>query len=547
MQLPSPNGGVPTLLNIGLHSRPSLWPTVFIRTYVWCVLLLRTATPVWCLRSVLYTLSSVFLQTFLEQVKEARIRFLSDICMGWCSRWRYIAPSAGDGTNPVFGATNNLSKTLDVNSLITVDTKSLMTSNMTHSATSKPQPAMSSTSLPAPISFRAPSRRPKVSALDETQSAALTMRRRLRTHVEASGNQACDQCRRRRTKCTRTRPTCETCVENGHTCTYSDVLMKRGPASRKERQILVQAGLPGDVSYSAVKQRSPASQRTYDDRARVHALTARRIEATSASSPSTATSEQNWSHARSASQPTLVPFQRQIALPAFGSTHQEAHQPTLPRMATGLPPPSSYFHWNTQQSHHHNTQTHHFPSPPPLRVQSRASWNSQPSQFSPTSDGASSFAQLGFGQSQEDTAAPTSFTWWPGPVQELVSPSTATATASLFRSRSFDDGLLLSSADPVLESCSPSESDLSAYSHELDAATGVAYGSCSESVSPSIGSSAYYGSPVTNTNLLFPSGNNSSSISLPNFNANTAFMLPNATLHPNNTYSLAHSHPSYIL
>ncbi|CAO1631383.1 unnamed protein product [Parajaminaea phylloscopi] len=53
---------------------------------------------------------------------------------------------------------------------------------------------------------------------------------------------ACDRCRRRKIRCNRKRPVCDNCDRLSTTCSYADVLRKRGPPSKHEKATLAAHG-----------------------------------------------------------------------------------------------------------------------------------------------------------------------------------------------------------------------------------------------------------------------------------------------------------------
>ena len=144
-----------------------------------------------------------------------------------------------------------------------------------------------STPLPPPISSsNLVDKKPK-QVREATQLKALEMRQILRARPGISKKQACDQCRRSRIKCSRSYPVCAGCVEHQTSCTYSDVLMKRGPPTHAERRILLQAGLPPDVSYASTKRRAPASRKSFEARAEQSMTQSQLLEAQSPETPHT--------------------------------------------------------------------------------------------------------------------------------------------------------------------------------------------------------------------------------------------------------------------
>ncbi len=59
----------------------------------------------------------------------------------------------------------------------------------------------------------------------------------------STSTKTCDACRRRRVKCDRVLPRCGRCVELALRCTHDDVLMRRGPPRREEREAFERAGI----------------------------------------------------------------------------------------------------------------------------------------------------------------------------------------------------------------------------------------------------------------------------------------------------------------
>lgn len=71
------------------------------------------------------------------------------------------------------------------------------------------------------------------------------MLKRLRSRSSDSkeGVAACDYCRKRKIRCDRQKPTCGKCLSLGKQCATTDTLRKRGPPSKKEKELLAAQGL----------------------------------------------------------------------------------------------------------------------------------------------------------------------------------------------------------------------------------------------------------------------------------------------------------------
>ncbi|PWN24338.1 hypothetical protein BDZ90DRAFT_127243 [Jaminaea rosea] len=88
------------------------------------------------------------------------------------------------------------------------------------------------------------------STKSSTQSAIIQaddLMKQLRCRSSDGSNEeiaACDNCRRRKTRCDRMKPCCDKCLAREEECTTDDILRKRGPPSKKQRALLAAAGLP---------------------------------------------------------------------------------------------------------------------------------------------------------------------------------------------------------------------------------------------------------------------------------------------------------------
>lgn len=60
--------------------------------------------------------------------------------------------------------------------------------------------------------------------------------------MKSSIEVACEQCRRRKSKCDRARPQCGACLENESPCVFTDQRPKRGPKKGQLRQLKAQVG-----------------------------------------------------------------------------------------------------------------------------------------------------------------------------------------------------------------------------------------------------------------------------------------------------------------
>ncbi|CEH14858.1 c6 transcription factor [Ceraceosorus bombacis] len=76
---------------------------------------------------------------------------------------------------------------------------------------------------------------------EKAKEVLLSLRARMPDSTEPAPS--CDRCRRRKIRCDREKPTCGNCQQSGRVCTTEDVLRKRGPPSKKERQIMEAAGI----------------------------------------------------------------------------------------------------------------------------------------------------------------------------------------------------------------------------------------------------------------------------------------------------------------
>jgi hypothetical protein len=79
----------------------------------------------------------------------------------------------------------------------------------------------------------------------KVQKRAEEILKRIRTRAPDSkeGVAACDYCRKRKIKCDREKPSCSRCSAAGRVCLTTDTLRKRGPPSKKERELLAAEGI----------------------------------------------------------------------------------------------------------------------------------------------------------------------------------------------------------------------------------------------------------------------------------------------------------------
>lgn len=107
--------------------------------------------------------------------------------------------------------------------------------------------ASSSSSVPhhhailSPITTTAMS--PHNAVNDQHRADEILKRLRSRASDSKEGVAACDYCRKRKIRCDRVKPTCGKCLSLGKQCATTDTLRKRGPPSKKEKELLAAQGL----------------------------------------------------------------------------------------------------------------------------------------------------------------------------------------------------------------------------------------------------------------------------------------------------------------
>ncbi|PWN20734.1 hypothetical protein BCV69DRAFT_277411 [Microstroma glucosiphilum] len=83
----------------------------------------------------------------------------------------------------------------------------------------------------------------KVDVKDQKRAEEVLKRIRTRAPDSKEGVAACDYCRKRKIKCDREKPSCSRCAAAGRVCLTTDTLRKRGPPSKKERELLAAEGI----------------------------------------------------------------------------------------------------------------------------------------------------------------------------------------------------------------------------------------------------------------------------------------------------------------
>ncbi|KDN48487.1 hypothetical protein K437DRAFT_82467 [Tilletiaria anomala UBC 951] len=84
---------------------------------------------------------------------------------------------------------------------------------------------------------------PNISAVPAKLKDSVELQRTLRPRLDSrEGVPACNECRRRKVKCDRRSP-CGRCVASKRTCETSDMLMRRGPLTRQQKEVFASSGI----------------------------------------------------------------------------------------------------------------------------------------------------------------------------------------------------------------------------------------------------------------------------------------------------------------
>lgn len=98
-------------------------------------------------------------------------------------------------------------------------------------------------STSAHVASSASSLTDRVDVKDQKRAEEILKRIRTRGADSKEGVAACDYCRKRKIKCDREKPSCSRCASAGRVCLTTDTLRKRGPPSKKERELLAAEGI----------------------------------------------------------------------------------------------------------------------------------------------------------------------------------------------------------------------------------------------------------------------------------------------------------------